>query len=468
MSLLPASQTKERKFKIDLKLTPAQKEIEANSKRFTLVRAGRKTGKTKYSEWKALQWLSLPDAVHWHIAPTYKQAKLISWDAFKRLIPSEALAKKPNDSDLIIHLKNNAQLYLMGSDESDSLRGPAPTSVTLEEAAYHKSVAWHDVIRPNLTVHKAPALFISSPNGFNWFKDLEDEALVDIEANGDKAEWSVFHKTIYDNPYIDRDEIEKIKASCDPRVWSQEYMANYEASVGRVFHEFQDTPRHVQTFTPPSSTDACFRSIDWGLRDDTGALWAMVRGRKLYVYREHAENGLAASVQAQMISNQTPKFERIQRNIIGHDAAKMDAEMKGLTVMWSFMNAGIRPLRKSSRDKSASRDMIQQLLSEDRIIIHPDCRKLRKQLLSYSWKDTAMEKTEDGGDDLIDALHYLAELLQYDLLLSERVEKKKSYEEMAQEAQREVMERQKRKKQFEMEPKAKALMDVSGSPAGYL
>lgn len=460
---------KERQFKVPLKLTDAQQEIETKSKRFTLLRAGRKFGKTKYSEYKALKWLGPPNAVHWHIAPTYKQAKLISWDTFKRLIPAEALAKKPNDSDLTIQLKNNAQLFLMGSDEPDSLRGPAPTSVTLEEAAYHKAVAWHDVIRPNLTVHKAPALFISSPNGFNWYKDLEDEALADIAENGADSEWAVFHKTIYDNPYIDRAEIEKIKSRCDPRVWSQEYMANYEASVGRVFYEFQDTPRHVQALPFPGSGEKCYRGIDWGMRDDTGVLWGVPRGIKLFVYREHAENSLPASVQAKIVLNKTPKAENVHSNIVGHDANKTDIEMKGLTVMWHLRNAGIEPIRASSRDKESSRAMIHRLISEDRLVIHPDCRKLRKQLLSYSWKDTAMEKVEDGGDDLVDALHYLCELLQYQLLLDQKSEKSKSLEQIYKDAHAEIMARQKQMPRHEIgEPRGPEGLELAGSQAGYL
>lgn len=437
MNLLPTSQSKERQFRINLKLTEAQKDIESRSRRFNFIRAGRKFGKTKYSEWKALQWLSPPNAVHWHIAPTYKQAKLISWDSFKRLIPQEALAKKPNDSDLTIQLKNNAQLYLMGSDEPDTLRGPAPTSVTLEEAAYHKAVAWHDVIRPNLTVHRAPALFISSPNGFNWFKDLEDEALADIETNGEKSEWNVFHKTIYDNPYIDREEIEKIRKSCDPRVWSQEYMANYESSVGRVFHEFQDTPRHVRNFPFPRTGENCYRSIDWGLRDDTGVLWAKTgieEGKvKLFIYREYAEHDLSPQAQGRIVVHMTPASENVTRNIIGHDASRSDVEMKGLTIKWHFVEAGVVPLTVGGKKKDTNRASIQQLLAEDRIVIHPECRKLRKQLLSYSWKDTAMEKTEDGGDDLVDSLHSMVELLQYELFIKDRTEKQKTMSEIIQE-----------------------------------
>jgi len=456
---------KTRVFRLPITLTPSQKLIEASFKRFNLIRAGRKFGKTKYAEWKALQWMGPPNSVHWHIAPTYRQGRLISWESFKRLIPHEAMSKKPNDSDLMIQLKNGSQLYLMGSDEPDSLRGPSPTSVTFEEASYHKPDVWEHVIRPNLAVHKAPALFISSPNGFNWFKDLEDEALESIEAG--KDEWSFHHFTIYDNPHIDRDEIEKIKSKCDPRVWSQEYMANYEASVGRVFHEFQDTKRHVYAFPMPVRNESCYRSIDWGMRDDTAALWAIIRGKKLHIYREHAENGLPASAQAKIIINRTTETEKVDRNIIGHDAAKQDSEMRGLTVQWHFTNAGIRPLRLSSRNKNSARAMIQQLISQDRLVVHPECRKLRKQLLSYSWKDTAMEKTEDGGDDLVDSLHYLCELLQYDLLLDTRRDDVMSRDEKLRLHKIEYESMNRHLYKLNQEEPSK-MFETAGSPAGYL
>src|SRR4051812_35794785 len=126
MNILQGKTSSVREFKLDFTLTPAQQHIEQNSKRFTFIRAGRKFGKTKYSEYKALQWMSKPHSCHWHIAPTYNQAKLISWGEFKRLVPKEAISKV-NDSDLHMQLKNGSQMFLMGSDNKDSLRGPSPT-----------------------------------------------------------------------------------------------------------------------------------------------------------------------------------------------------------------------------------------------------------------------------------------------------------------------------------------------------
>lgn len=420
MNFLGDAQTKTKVFKIPLALTPKQKEIDDSPARYKIIRAGRKFGKTTYALYRALKWMGPPNSSVWFLCATYKQAKLIAWAEFKKLIPLEAMKRRPNDTDLLITLKNGSELRLMGTDEMDTLRGPKPSAVVFEEVAQHKPEVWHEIIRPNLIPNKAPALFIGTPKGFNWMKDLEDAARLDCVKGGDQ--WAVFHQTIYDNPHLDPSEIEQARRDCDnDAVWRQEYMAEYESSVGRVFASFS-VARHVGDISRPVGV-LCGRAIDWGMRDDTACLWGYVEGGKLKIYREHCESDLPASTQAEIIINKTSADENIQKNIIGHDTARQDVQLRGLTVQWHFGNSGIRPLRLSSKDKKASRVGIQQLVMQDRLLIDKSCTKLIKQLLCYEWKDTIMEKTEDGNDDLVDALHYLVELFQYDLFQTRAEEK---------------------------------------------
>jgi hypothetical protein len=417
-----------------------------------------------------MKGLGLPNSSWWHIAPTYRQAKLISWDKFKRIIPQEAMGKKPNDSELIITLKNGSQLFLMGSDEPDSLRGPEPNGMTLEEAAYHKPGVWQKVLRPALMPKKGPAYFITTPAGYNWFKDLEDEAKRRISF-GDK-EWFISHATCFDNPHIDRKEIEDARKDCDTEeIWRQEYLAEYESSVGRVFSAFSDL-RHMKRIELPSGMVECWRSVDWGMRDDTGALWGFIRDKKLHVYREYAENNMSAPAQAQVVKNMTSARERVKLTAISHDAAKEDSAMKGLTVLWHFRQAGINPIRPSSRDKQHSRAMIQQLLHENRLFIDSEkCPKLRKQILAYEWKDTTMEKPEEKGDvDLVDALHYLVEMLQFELFMTKTDSGEKTRPEIMASIAAEKLEQMRSNKLVIpsiFRPASEGL-DIENSAAGYL
>jgi hypothetical protein len=391
---------------------------------------------------------------------------LIAWKEFKNFLPRESLAKKPNETDLIFTLKNGSEIYVMGSDNPDSLRGPAPDKVIMEEAAMQQAEAWYEVIRPNLTARRGSADFITTPKGFNWFKDLEDSARMQV-AQG-SLEWAVFHYSIYDNPHISREEIESARKDCDSEaVWRQEYMAEYESSVGRVFSQFSDE-RHCRPITLPAGRVEVYRAIDYGMRDDTACLWGFVIGGKLFVYREHLQSDTPASVQAGLIIAKTTPHESVERNIISHDAAKEDSELRGLTVKWHFENAGIRPMYKSSRNKQASRHMIQRLIQEDRLVIDPQtCPKLRKQLLAYEWQDTLMEKTVDGKDDAVDSLHYLVELLQYKLYLDRPEEKKQTMDEIWRDICAEKEDRMKHPKLKMNQDEELTAFDFSGA-AGYL
>lgn len=471
MNLLPTSESRRKVFRVPFTYTPAQLKVKQSPARYKILRAGRKFGKTTLAERVAMDGIGPPNSTWWHIAPTYKQAKLISWEKFKRIIPPEAMGKKPNDTDLIITLKNGSQLFLMGSDNEDSLRGPEPNGMTLEEAAFHGPTVWEKVLRPNLMPKRGPAYFITTPNGYNWFKDLEDEAKRLIKL-GDK-EWEVFHFSCFDNPHISREEITNARKSCtSEEMWRQEYLAEYESSVGRVFSAFSDL-RHVRRIEWPSGVFDAYRAVDWGMRDDTGSLWGFIRNRTLFIYREYAQNNMSAPAQASVIKNQTTARENVKRTAISHDAAKEDPAMKGLTVMWHFRQAGITPLGPSSRDKKHSRAMIQQLLAENRLVMDDvQCPKLRKQMLSYEWKDTAMEKPEDvGNDDLVDALHYLVEMLQFELFMGKSlVEKEKTPMEIYAIIAAEKLEQMKGHKMTMpsiFKPASEGL-DVENSPAGYL
>ncbi len=112
--------------------------------------------------------------------------------------------------------------------------------------------------------------------------------------------------------------------------------------------------------------------------------------------------------------------------------------------------------------------MLQQLITEDRLVIDKSCVKLRKQLLNYEWKDTVMEKTEDGNDDLVDSLHSLVELYQYDLFQNRQEDAKEQtlVEKHKQIAQDYLAKRKFRKFTTEEQPVA-AGYNFENS-AGYL
>jgi hypothetical protein len=85
---------------IELRLRPRQARVFQCQKRFIIVIAGRRWGKTTTS----LAWLiagasTTPGSICYYIAPSYRQAKRIVWRKLKQLIPSDA--RVTNEQELL-------------------------------------------------------------------------------------------------------------------------------------------------------------------------------------------------------------------------------------------------------------------------------------------------------------------------------------------------------------------------------
>lgn len=221
-----------------LSLTQHQIDIINDPARFKVIVAGRRWGKTHLSLFDLLinnrdGALRKANAKNWFVAPTYRQAKNIAWQILKDIVYEyPKLIRKKNESELSIEFVNNSVIELKGADNEDSLRGVGLNKVNPDEFAFMKKEAWTEVLRPALTDKKGSAMFIGTPDGFNYFHDLYVKGLG--SEDGFKS-W--FFKSI-DSPFIDPLEIENARNELDERTFRQEYEASFEAAAGRVYYAF--------------------------------------------------------------------------------------------------------------------------------------------------------------------------------------------------------------------------------------
>src|SRR5579863_3794248 len=75
---------------LQLNLGPAQSEVFRCRKRFRVLAAGRRFGKTHLALVE-LVWAAFntPGFLAWYVAPTYRQAKRIAWNRLKELVQSD-------------------------------------------------------------------------------------------------------------------------------------------------------------------------------------------------------------------------------------------------------------------------------------------------------------------------------------------------------------------------------------------
>lgn len=206
------------------------------------------------------------------------------WSMLRDLIPKEIISKT-NETELIIELTNGSQIMLKGADSPDSLRGVKIDFCVFDETAFfeHWDEVWK-VIRPTLVDSKADVWFISTPNGFNHFKTLAEK---------DDPDWTYYHFTSYDNPYLDRNEIESMKKEMDEDSFAQEIMGEFRKMSGLIYKDFNRETHMVDV--PDLTYNYTFtRALDFGFAHKTALIYFAINsnGTAIYAYDGIYQSGM--------------------------------------------------------------------------------------------------------------------------------------------------------------------------------
>ena len=214
---------------LNIDLHPAQLQIFHSDKRFKIVAAGRRFGKSYLSAWLLLiQAIQSESKDVFYIAPTFQQAKDIMWAMLKDL--GRDLIAQAHENTAVLTLINGRKIYLKGSDRPETLRGVGLSYVVLDEYASMKPQVWEQIIRPTLADVKGEALFIGTPAGKNHFYDLYKDAFED-------EDWDAFQFTSKDNPFLPPEEIVAASKSMSSMSFRQEFEASFETGSGGIFKE---------------------------------------------------------------------------------------------------------------------------------------------------------------------------------------------------------------------------------------
>jgi len=228
-------------------LSKAQDIVANDLTRFRVVVAGRRFGKTHLSIRELCKHARLPDREVWYIAPTYRQAKMITWKKLRKKLIELNWAKKINETELSILLKNGSTISLKGADNYDSLRGIGLDFLVIDEFADIDPAAWYETLRPTLSDKMGKALFIGTPKGLNWAHDLY------TQSDEYPDEWVSFSYTTIQGGNVTVEEIEAARRTLDERTFRQEYEGSFETFSGRIFYAF-DRKYNLREFkdeTPP-------------------------------------------------------------------------------------------------------------------------------------------------------------------------------------------------------------------------
>lgn len=388
---------------MEVHLSKWQTSVWDDEHRYQVINCGRRSGKSTLVALKMIDRACKDKIEIWYIAPTYKQAKQIMWLMLDELIPVQALKKK-NETELVCLFKNGSRICLKGADNPDSLRGVKIDFCVFDECAFIDK--WENVwtvIRPTLADSKADVMFISTPNGFNHFKELSEI---------DDKDWAYYHFTSYDNPYISAEEIDKAKTEMDEDSFAQEWLGEFRKMSGLIYKGFHrdihmvDIPNldYNYTFT---------RSLDFGFGHKTALVYFAISssGDAIYAYDGLYQSGLTESQIAEVVK--TKDVSKVITNPVADSAQPMSIEqLRQLGVHFNPVEKGPDSV-KNGIVRVAELLKIRADTGKPTLMFNKSLTWIADEFEHYRWMESQKDNTIKEvpykvNDDAMDAIRYFA------------------------------------------------------------
>jgi phage terminase large subunit len=319
-------------------LRPAQRELFNARKRFNVWVCHRRMGKTTLALYCLIHdayACPRPQPRFAYIAPLFRQAKSIAWDAMRRLL-QPLPGVKFNEAELRADLHTGARLQLFGADSPDTLRGLYFDGVVLDEAAQMRPRLWPEIVRPALADRQGWAMHISTPLGHNSFYDLYRQAQED----------PAWHTAMYkasETGIVPAAELESARVAMSPEQYAQEFLCSFESAlIGSYYGSYLETAQHDGRLgvVPWQSHLPVHTAWDLGVSDATAIWFVQAVGQEYHAieYLEATDHGLEWYVRTLK-----DKPYVYGRHYFPHDIAARDWSQDGRTRLQIAESLGLKP-----------------------------------------------------------------------------------------------------------------------------
>lgn len=287
--------------KIELpELHPMQKRMLAESRRYNVGVCGRRFGKTFLAADVLINGPRKKGAIHGYpvalYAPTH-QTMLESWRKLVQIL--KPVTERKSEQDKRIELVSGGVLEMWSLDNPDAGRGRKYATVVIDEAAMIKRLeeAWTQNIQPLLLDYQGEAWIISTPKGDNYFKTMFDMGYAGNGARDDQ--WQSWQIPTWENPYISRDDIERMRQSMPQLAFMQEIEAQFVSFAGTFIKA-----EHIRTGQPPAGLKL-YQGVDLAISmkenadytaivtvghdESTGRVWIVDAERRRVGFRDALE-----------------------------------------------------------------------------------------------------------------------------------------------------------------------------------
>lgn len=386
-------------------LSETQKIVASDSRRFRVVVAGRRWGKTTLAIREMCKIVSNPNKDVYYISPTYRMSRTIIFKRLKQKLLDLRWVKKINETNLEFTLKNGSTIALKGADNPDSLRGISLSGAVFDEFAWMDPDTFWTVIRPALADQQGSALFITTPIGKgNWAFDLYNMP----ENNPD---WSSYTFTTLEGGFVTEEEIEAARNEMSEQQFKQEFEASFVTASNLVAWAF-DRTHNLRSLENPDT-----RELHIGMDFNTSPIVAAIyvkQGEELYQIDEiHMLNSHTQEL-AEEILRRYPKSKitvypdpsgRQRKTSAGGRTDFTILESYGFTVKAPYKHDAVRDRINSFNARFCSATGIR------RLFVDPKCKYTIECLEKFCFKPGTQVPDKGEFDHMVDAASYAVQYL---------------------------------------------------------
>jgi hypothetical protein len=345
-----------------------QREIIECEVRFKAVAFGRQSGKSWLAKRVALKAAANDGKRVWWVAPTMTVAADHWADLVKLITDIGFPTAKVNNSTKTIEFLSGGSIRIRSAEIPDNLRGGTLDVLILDEAAFMREEVWSKILMATITASRGTVLFLSTPNGQNWFYRLF--------MMGQNPKYQHLYRSWQmpstEAPYQDKELLEIIRQTTPAMVWREEYMAEFLADSGGVFAGLDAVEFQPMLYRPIPGR-VYVAGIDWGMDEDYTVFTVGDKYERRQVYGVRF-NTIGTLDQVERIKEELeiwkPEVVHIEKNGVGVPMFRLLREQLGSHAGGTdrhgnfFLDSGRTKIRGVHMDNRVKRRIIERLAAD--------------------------------------------------------------------------------------------------------
>ena len=400
-------------IKIPYKPRDLQAEMHKDLKRWNVLVMHRRFGKTVFAVNHMIKHAltcPLPRPRVALVAPTFTQAKRISWDYVKYyagVIPGVTF----NETELRADFPNGGRIMLLSGENPDALRGIYLDLCVFDEYGMQNPRVWGEVVRPALSDREGSAIFLGTPNGHNHFYEIMQQAKSEVSEGSDYWYWKIAKAS--ETKLVKEEELDAARKQMTEEQYEQEYECSFTAAIigayyGRLLVELEDKDR--VTRVPYDPALPVHTAWDLGINDSTAIWFAQIfRGGAVNVIDYYENTGFGLDHYAEVLRQKDYHY--------GDHLAPHDIEIRelgsGKSRLETAFSLGIRfkviPKMKVADGINAARLLIPKCyFDKDNCAVGIEMLKQYRQEWDEKRKIFRDQPRHDFTSHAADAFRYLA------------------------------------------------------------